>query len=105
MEHSMADSQPPPNPQVQLQLQLDDTVAAGQYANLALINHNDAEFTLDFVYVQPQQPRGRVHSRIITSPRHMKRLLAAIQDNVDRYEARFGTIQLDPMEVTPQWKI
>lgn len=101
----MADTPRPDAPQVQLQLQLDDSVASGQYANLALINHNDAEFTLDFVYVQPQQPRGRVHSRIITSPRHMKRLLAALQDNVERYESRYGTIQLDPVEVVPQWKI
>jgi len=101
----MADTPRPDAPQVQLQLQLDDAVAGGQYANLALINHTDAEFTLDFVYVQPQQPRGRVHSRIITSPRHMKRLLAAIQENVERYESRHGPIQLEAMEVVPQWKI
>lgn len=101
----MADTPGPDVPQMRLQLQLDDAVADGKYANLALINHTDAEFTLDFVYVQPQHPRGHVHSRIITSPRHMKRLLAAIQDNVDRYEARYGTIQLDPVEVVPQWKI
>jgi hypothetical protein len=44
--------------------------------------------------VQPQQPKARVRSRIITNPKHMKRLLHAIQDNVSKYEAKFGAITL-----------
>jgi hypothetical protein len=79
---------------MQLQIQIDEDVANGQYVNMALVNHTDAEFTLDFVYVQPQQPKAKVRSRIITSPRHMKRLLLAMQENVARYEARFGPIVL-----------
>ena len=35
-----------------------------------------------------------MRSRIITSPKHMKRLLVALQDNVARYEAKFGPIVL-----------
>ena len=72
----------------------DEEVANGQYCNLALVNHTDSEFVLDFLYVQPQQPLARVRSRIITSPRHVKRLLKALQENVQRYEARFGPITL-----------
>lgn len=79
---------------MQLQIQIDEDVANGQYVNMALVNHTDAEFTLDFVYVQPQQPKAKVRSRIITSPKHMKRLLLAMQENVERYEARFGPIVL-----------
>ena len=94
----MADTPKTP-PDLQVQIQLDEDVANGQYVNMALVNHTDAEFTLDFVYVQPQQPRGKVRSRIITSPRHMKRLLQARQENVTRYEARFGTIALDDGEL------
>jgi len=60
---------------------------------MALVNHSDAEFTLDFIYVQPQQPKGTVRARIITSPRHMKRLLAAMADNLQKYEARFGVVE------------
>ena len=77
---------------MQLQIQLDDDVANGQYVNMALVNHSDTEFTLDFIYVQPQQPKARVRSRIITNPKHMKRLVAAMQDNIQRYEAKFGPI-------------
>ena len=85
----MSDPKPP---EVQLQIQLDDAIANGQYVNMALVNHTETEFTLDFIYVQPQQPRAKVLSRIITNPRHMKRLRAALQDNVAKYESQYGAI-------------
>jgi hypothetical protein len=83
----------PKVPETALQIQIDETVAQGLYANMALVNHTDAEFTLDFIYVQPQQPKASVRARIITSPRHMKRLLAAMADNLQKYEARFGVVE------------
>jgi hypothetical protein len=61
---------------------------------MVLVNHNETEFTLDLVYVQPQAPKGTVRARAITTPKHMKRLLAAIQDNLAKYEARFGVIDV-----------
>ncbi len=81
-------------PEVQLQIQLDESVADGNYVNMALVNHTETEFTLDFIYVQPQQPKAKVRSRIITNPKHMKRLILAMQDNVAKYESKFGVIQL-----------
>jgi hypothetical protein len=78
--------------EVKLEIQLDEEMAQGVYANLAVVNHTDAEFILDFIYVQPQVPRAKVRSRIITSPRHLKRLLAALQENVTKYEKQFGPI-------------
>ena len=83
----------PKLPETALQIQIDESVANGLYANMALVNHTDAEFTLEFIYVQPQQPKASVRARIITSPRHMKRLLAAMTDNLQKYEARFGTVE------------
>ena len=83
----------PKVPETALQIQIDEAVAQGLYANMALVNHSDAEFTLDFIYVQPQQPKATVRSRIITSPRHMKRLIAAMVDNLQKYEARFGVVE------------
>ena len=80
--------------EIQLQIQLDDEIANGQYVNMALVNHTETEFTLDFIYVQPQQPKAKVRSRIITNPKHMKRLLLAMQDNVAKFEAKFGSIEL-----------
>jgi hypothetical protein len=92
----MADSPGKP-PEIQLQIQLDDEIANGHYCNMALVNHSETEFTLDFIYVQPQQPRAKVKSRIITNPKHMKRLLLAMQDNLAKFESKFGRIELtDP---------
>jgi hypothetical protein len=92
MDFGMADTPKPP--EIQLQIQLDDDVANGQYINMALVNHTETEFTLDFIYVQPQQPKAKVRSRIITNPKHMKRLVLAMQDNLAKFEAKFGTIEL-----------
>ncbi|MBC7793855.1 MAG: DUF3467 domain-containing protein [Clostridia bacterium] len=80
--------------QVQIQIQLDDDVAQGIYVNLALVNHTETEFTIDVMYLQPQQPKAKVRSRIISSPKHTKRMLAALQENVRRYEEHFGPIDL-----------
>ena len=94
----MADSPGKP-PEIQLQIQLDDDVANGTYVNMALVNHTETEFTLDFIYVQPQQPRAKVRSRIITNPKHMKRLFMAMQDHLAKFEARFGEIQVKDGDV------
>jgi hypothetical protein len=86
-------AQPPP-PGVQLQIELDPAIANGVFVNMAMVNHTDTEFTLDLIYVQPQAPKATVRARAITTPRHMKRLLLALQDNLSRYEARFGPVEL-----------
>src|SRR5260370_9928639 len=92
MDFDMADL--PKTPEIQLQIQLDDNIADGQYINMALVNHTETEFTIDFIYVQPQQPKARVRSRIITNPKHMKLLLIAMQDNVTKFSPKVGPISL-----------
>ena len=79
---------------LQLKINLSDEVAQGMYINLVMVNHTESEFVVDGLYVQPQQPKAHVRSRLILSPRHTKRLLMALQDNLDRYEDRFGEIEL-----------
>jgi len=87
---------------VKLEIQVDDDVAQGVYANLAVVNHSDAEFTIDFIFVQPQAPRAKVRSRVITSPKHIKRLLLALEDNLKKYEQRFGAIDVGSTDDVPQ---
>jgi hypothetical protein len=100
----MSDQTKPPANTPQLQIELDDATAQGAYCNLVFLNHNDAEFTFDFVYVQPGGPRARVRSRIILSPRHAKRFLRALESNINRYEQVFGKIDegapADPSQVS-----
>ena len=85
----------------QIQIDVDEAIAQGAYSNLVLINHNENEFVLDFAYLQPSTPRARVRSRIISSPRHTKRLLRALEHNLRRYEERFGKIEEPAPEPYP----
>ena len=89
----MADAPQQP-PHLQLQVQLDEDVAQGMYVNMAMVHHNETEFTLDMLYVLPHQPKAKVRARLITSPKHMKRLLLSMQDQVQRYEQQFGNIDV-----------
>ena len=84
----------------QIQVDLDEATAQGMYANLVLINHTDAEFILDFSFLQPSAPQARVRARIISSPRHTKRLLRALESNIARFEERFGKIE-EPLSSDP----
>jgi hypothetical protein len=80
--------------QVQLQVALSDDVAQGTYINLAIVNHSETEFTIDLMYMQPQEQKATVRTRMISSPKHTKRLIAALQENIQRYEERFGAIDV-----------
>ena len=87
--------------EIQLQVQMDDDVAQGIYVNMAMVNHTETEFTLDLMYVQPQAPKATVRARVITTPKHLKRLLQAIQENLDKYEARFGVVDVGTVKQFP----
>jgi len=63
---------------------------AGVYANSMVVTHNREEFVTNFSFITP--PVGTVSARVITSPGHMKRIISALQENVKKYEAQFGTI-------------
>lgn len=85
--------EPEASPALQLQVEIDEATSQGAYANLALVAHNATEFVLDFIFVQPQQPKAKVRARIISSPGHTKRFLRALTENVTRYEQVFGEIK------------
>lgn len=77
---------------MQLEISVDEVTAQGVYCNLAVVNHSDAEFTMDFIFVQPQGPRAKVRSRVITSPRHVRRIIQALEENLRVYEQEFGPV-------------
>jgi len=90
---------PAANKQPQIQIQIPPEVQNGAYANLTFVSHTETEFVFDFVYVLPHEPRGVVRSRVIASPKQARRMLAALQDNVQRYEQRYG--QIDVVDKQP----
>ena len=77
-----------------IDVELDPEVAKGHYSNLAIISHSTSEFIIDFAAVLPGMPKASVHSRIILTPEHAKRLLLSLQDNVARYETNISRIEL-----------
>ena len=84
----------------QLNIEISEEMAEGTYANLAIITHSHAEFVLDFVNVMPGAPKSKVKSRIILTPFHAKRLMKAIVENVQKFEATNGPIQdLEAVEI------
>ncbi|HVW97782.1 MAG TPA: DUF3467 domain-containing protein [Mucilaginibacter sp.] len=77
----------------QLNIELSEEVAEGTYTNLAIITHSSSEFVLDFIRVMPGVPKAKVKSRIILTPEHAKRLLTALTDNIEKFEAANGGIK------------
>ena len=73
-------------------LDIDEETARGVYANFAVVAHSNTEFIIDFAFVSPQQ-KNKVRSRIISSPSHTKRFVAALADNIRKYEEKFGEIK------------
>lgn len=80
------------NEQNQLNIELSEEMAEGTYSNLAIITHSNAEFVVDFIQVMPGVPKAKVKSRIILTPQHAKRFLAALTDNVRKFEDINGEI-------------
>ncbi len=63
----------------------------GVYSNNLVVSHSKEEFIMDFIMISP--PSGSVTARVIISPGHMKRIISALEDNVKKYEGKFGKIE------------
>ncbi|MDR1196399.1 MAG: DUF3467 domain-containing protein [Endomicrobium sp.] len=79
--------------EAKIEIEIDEQTSNGIYSNLALITHSESEFIIDFIFFQPQNRKAKVRSRIITSPEHVKKMIAALQDNIAKYEAKFGQVK------------
>jgi hypothetical protein len=79
------------NNKQQVQVKFPENLISGVYANVLNVSHTPEEFVMDFLMVAP--PSGSVCARIITSPGHMKRIIAALQANLEKYERTFGKIK------------
>jgi hypothetical protein len=66
------------------------------YSNLVVLSHSAMEIFLDFAQLLPGMPKALVHTRIMMSPIHAKLLHRALGENLERYEATFGPIDVPP---------
>ena len=74
-------------------IELRPDIGQGIYSNLAIILHSHSEFMIDFAAMLPGMQKAVVNSRIIMTPENAKNLLRALQDNVQKFEAKFGPIE------------
>ncbi len=77
-----------------IKIKITDEILKGVYANNMMVAHTREEFVLDFINIFP--PGGIVNARVIISPGHTKRIIAALQDNLKKYEDKFGEIKKAP---------
>ena len=85
--------------QQQIQIKASDEVLKGVYSNIMQISHTPEEFILDFMNILAGA--GTLASRVIVSPDHLKRIIAALQDNLKRYEESFGSVKGAPINAVP----
>ena len=77
--------------QQQIQIKTKDEDLKGNYSNVMQVTHTKEEFILDFFLTAP--PQGILASRVIMSPGHIKRVMKALQENISKYEEKFGKIE------------
>ncbi|MEW6182279.1 MAG: DUF3467 domain-containing protein [Bacillota bacterium] len=79
------------SPNDQISVSFPEESKGGNYANNMIVQHTQEEFILDFLMIA--HPAGKVVSRIILSPGHIKRVVEALRINIEKYESKFGAIK------------
>jgi Protein of unknown function (DUF3467) len=81
-------------PQRHINIQFSPEIMAGVYANFANVSHSDYEFTITFARVdhevEDDEIPGVVVSRVNLSPRFMRELIDAMEDNFSKWQTREG---------------
>ena len=88
-----------------IKIEIDDNIGQGEYVNFAVVTHSIAEFILDFIRVLPGIPKSKVKSRIVISPIHAKTFMLALQDNIKKFENKYGEIKIGKNKTLSQFKI
>ncbi len=87
----MAQQPEQPRPgQKKIPVEFPSNLKGGVYANNMMVMHTREEFILDFLMVGPNA--GAVTARVIMSPGHTKRMIAALQENLRKSEQQHGSL-------------
>ena len=84
----------PKNKSQQIKIEFSEDSTPVEYSNFVVVTHSAAEFVLDFIRVLPGMAKAKVKSRIVMSPMHVKTLMLALQDNIKKFEDKFGEIKV-----------
>jgi len=93
------------NKKHQIKIEIDENIGQGEYVNFAVVTHSIAEFIMDFIRVLPGVPKSKVKSRLVISPIHAKTFMLALQDNIKKFEAKYGEIKTGKSNLSPQFKM
>jgi hypothetical protein len=85
-------------PRPTVNIELGEKESEGIYSNLALITHSPSEVVIDFARHLPGAPKSRVYARIIMTPFHAKALLLALEENLGKFEAKYGKVRMNGLE-------
>ena len=81
-------------PERQINLHTTPETMAGTYANFANVSHSNYEFSVTFARVdhevEEEEVPGVVVSRVNLSPRFMRELIDAMEDNFAKWQTREG---------------
>jgi hypothetical protein len=84
----------PNTPERHINIHFSPEIMAGVYSNFANVSHSEYEFTITFARVdhevEDEEIPGVVVSRINLSPKFMRELIDAMQDNYSKWETREG---------------
>ena len=84
----------PNTPDRHINIHFSPDIMAGVYANFANVSHSDYEFTITFARVdhevEDEEIPGVVVSRVNLSPKFMRELIDAMQDNYSKWQTREG---------------
>jgi hypothetical protein len=85
---------PEDQPERHINIHTSPEIMAGIYANFANVSHSDYEFTITYARVdhevEEEEIPGVVVSRINLSPRFMRELIDAMEDNWSKWQAKEG---------------
>ena len=85
---------PEEQPERQFNIHTSPEIMAGAYANFANVSHSDYEFSITFARVDhevdEEEVPGVVVSRVNLSPRFMRELIDAMEDNYSKWQTREG---------------
>lgn len=76
----------------QVQISTGDEMSRGRYSNNMYVAHSPEEFMIDWLLTSPTG--AHLVSRVIVTPGHMKRIIAVLTDNLNKYEQKFGPIKV-----------
>jgi Protein of unknown function (DUF3467) len=85
---------PEETPERHINIHTSPEAMAGVYANFANVSHSDYEFTITFARVdhevEDDEVPGVVVARVAVSPRFLRELIDAMEDNYSKWQTREG---------------